>query len=119
MRREKKEETFRPINNMLVIEKILEKWIYQQLLEFIANNNALCDFEFGFRKNFNCETALQLLLNKWNSGLDSVDSVVVVFLDLQKAFQTIDRNILIKKLSEIGISENVSLGLRITLITGN
>jgi exonuclease III len=98
-----KSEEFRPINMLPVYEKILECVVKQQLLEFIEQNNILCDGQSGFRKRHSCETALNLIVAGWKEKLDEGRSVLAVYLDLKRAFETIDRKILLKKLHKYGI----------------
>lgn len=92
-----KAEDMRPINTLPTIEKILEKAVYEQLKTFVNKNEILVDEQAGFRETFSTETALQLLLEIWKNALDNGKVIVVVFLDLKRAFATIDRETLIKK----------------------
>ena len=97
----------RPINTLPIIEKILEKVVYAQLLEFIVKNNIISKHQSGFRKGHSCETAIQCVLDDWKNWADDGYSVMAVFLDLQRAFETIDRKKLLSKLEFIGIRGNV------------
>lgn len=99
-----KSEDFRPINMLPTIEKILEKVVYNQLMDFITEHNILVEYQSGFRKSHSCESALQYLLYEWKSLLEDNYSVGAVFLDLKRAFETIDRAILINKLKKYGIA---------------
>lgn len=94
---------FRPINMLVTIEKILEKIVYRQLMQFISANNILIGNQSGFRKNHSCESAIQNILYEWKDLLDENYVIGAVFLDLQRAFETIDRDTLIQKLKQIGI----------------
>lgn len=101
-------EDYRPINMLLTIEKLLESLVKEQLVDFIERKRILIDAQSGYRRNFSCETALNLVLNKWKMINDDSNDIVCVFLDLKRAFETIDRGRLIDKLSKIGI-KNVEL----------
>lgn len=95
---------FRPINTLPCLEKIIEKVVYKQLSEFINNNNILIETQSGFRQGHSCESALQLTLSTWKQAVDKNQYTVAVFLDFQRAFETINRSILIKKLKGYGIA---------------
>lgn len=92
---------------MPTYEKILETVVYKQLLKYLNKNNTLVPEQSGFRENHSCETALQNVLNEWKINCDNKQKTGVVFLDFKRAFETIDRNKLIKKLDKYGIKSNV------------
>lgn len=94
---------FRPINTLPTVERLIEKIVYDQLAKFVDRNNILCSQQSGFRKSHSCESAVNLLLDEWKSAMDSNETTVAVFLDFQRAFETIDRSILLKKLKNIGV----------------
>lgn len=100
----KKVEQFRPVNMLPTTAKILEKIVYCQLLNYVEMNNIFYEYQSGFRKNYNCETAFQYILNEWKEKSDNNMFTVVVFLDLKRAFETINREKLIKKLENYGLS---------------
>ena len=60
----------------------------------------------GFRKNHSCHTALTHLIDTWLKDIDSGNYVGAVFLDLRKAFDLVDHEILIHKLKLYHFSEN-------------
>lgn len=96
---------FRPVNMLSCVEKVLERVVYEQLIQFIEGNNLLNDVQSGFRCGRGCETALQLVVDDWKRCLDRREIVCAVFLDLQRAFETVDRQRLIKKIERFGISD--------------
>lgn len=98
-----KASEFRPINTLPPSEKILEKSVYFQLNDYFSLNNLLFCNQSGFRENHSCESALQLTLTKFKNYIDDNKYIVAVFLDFKRAFETIDRTILLKKLEYYGI----------------
>lgn len=77
-----------------------------QLQEHIDNNSILIDQQSGFRKGFSCETALNFVIADWKMDREERKVIGVVFLDFKRAFETVDRNILIQKLESYGIVNN-------------
>ena len=98
---------FRPINTLPSPEKLLEIVVYNQLMDYFNNNNLLLVNQSGFRAKHSCESALQLTITEWKYELDKGNYTVAVFLDLKRAFETIDRTILIRKLVMFGIQGKV------------
>lgn len=97
---------FRPINVLPIHEKLLEYTVHEQLMKYVNENEILLKTQSGFRANHSCETSLNLVLTTWKESIDRGDIVVAVFLDFKRAFETIDRNMLLKKLEHIGISKS-------------
>nr|XP_047124154.1 uncharacterized protein LOC124806907 [Hydra vulgaris] len=88
----------RPINMLPTYEKILEIAVHKQLSSYFESNNIFYNNQIGFRKNRSTESAIQLLLSKWRTSLNNNKFVVTVMLDLKRAFETVNRKILIQKL---------------------
>lgn len=98
-----KADEYRPINTMPVDGKILESIVKEQLMEFIESNNLLHKNQSAFRKIHSCETTINLLIQDLNESYDKDEHAIVVFIDLKRAFETIDRELLKKKLKTYGI----------------
>lgn len=99
----KKCEEYRPINILPKYEQILEIIVKEQILKFIESKKILLDSQSGFRAKHSCETALNLVLADWKNQMENNNFTVSVFMDFKRAFETIDRNRLIKKLEVYGI----------------
>ena len=97
-------EEFRPINKLPVYEKVLEIIVQKQLIEYFEDNEWLTECQSGFRKKHSCETALQWVLSEWKRNIGEGKIIGVVFLDLKRAFEVVDRKILINKLKWYGVN---------------
>lgn len=99
-----KAEEFRPINMLHTLEKILEIVIKNQLVAYLNANQLLIPEQSGYRESHSCETALNLVLAKWKENIHKKESIVAVFLDLKRAFETISRPLLLQCLKRFGIN---------------
>ena len=82
--------------------------MYNKLYEYLTKNNVLFYKQFGFRKGHSTEHALIELVNRIYDSFDENKDKLGVFIDLSKAFDTVNHNILLKKLKLYGI-ENSNL----------
>ena len=94
---------YRPISLLSNIEKIIEKIMYSRLEDFLGKNNVICDRQFGFRKGFSTSHILLSITERIRQALDKGQFACGVFVDLQKAFDTVDHKILCHKLSHYGV----------------
>ena len=81
--------------------------MYNKVITFLDRYNILYQNQFGFRQKHSSHHALITLVDKITKSLDHGDIVIGIFLDLKKAFDTVDHNILIKKLYYYGIRGNI------------
>lgn len=100
-------EDHRPINILPLYEKVLETVVKEQLVAYVDRTRMLIEEQSGFRKHHSCETALNLLLLKWKQYIERGKIVLSVFVDLKRAFETIDRAKLIGALHRMGIRGTV------------
>jgi len=94
---------YRPISTLSVLSKIFEMLMYRQLVAFLISNSILSTCQFGFRKNCSTSDAVLEFVDYANNALDQKMSMVTVFLDFSKAFDTVKHSILIRKLEHVGI----------------
>ena len=97
---------YRPITVLPTIARVFEKLIYQQLYRFLDKHNILGKQKYGFRSLHSNALALSQVTDHWLMNIDNGSMNSVVFLDIRKAFNTIDHQILIKKLSQYGIQDD-------------
>ena len=94
---------YRPISLLTQFSKILEKLFCERLVTFLHTNNTLSHGQYGFRRNLSTSYALIELNELITDSIDQGNYSIGLFVDLRKAFDTIDHNILTKKLLKYGI----------------
>ena len=96
---------YRPISLLPAISKIFEKVIHRQIFRYFIERNLLFDSQYGFRKNHSTESAALELTDRILKIMDSDDVPFGIFMDLSKAFDTIDHKILLHKLKLYGFTD--------------
>ena len=105
-------DNYRPISIVPIVAKVFERVIYDQLYIFIAENELLTNYQSGFRGLHSTVTSLLEATNEWAYNIDSGNVNAVMFLDLKKAFDTVDHEILLNKLNAYGIKGTAGNWLR-------
>lgn len=98
---------FRPINTIPVMNKLLQTIVKNEFEEYLDNNRIISKCQSGFRQKHSCESALNLIVSTWKKEICDENVIIAVFVDLTRAFETIDKNILLKKLEEYGLRDIV------------
>ena len=96
-----------PISLLQLALKVLERIVIEQTMDFLDKHNILYKFQSGFWKNHSTGFYLSYLTNKISKGFDSGSLTGMILIDLQKAFDTIDHNILLLKIPSLRFSHEV------------
>ena len=102
-----KQQSLNPCTKKVLrqVLKILDQsYFYQLSLKLHAHNNILYKYQSGFCKNHSTDTSLSYLTNKILTDFDSGLLTGMIFMDLQKAFDSINHDILLRKMASLGFS---------------
>ena len=94
---------YRPISIIPAVAKVFERIIYDQFFKYLNDNDLLVNCQSGFRSLHSTLTSLLEASNSWSVNIDNGLMNGVIFIDLKKAFDTIDHKILLRKLASYGI----------------
>ena len=97
---------YRPISVISIVAKSFEKLIFEQLYEYLKNNNLITASQSGLQSLHGTLTAQIEATDKWSINIDNKLPNGVIFIGLKTAFDTIDRTILIRKLQVYGVDQN-------------
>ena len=96
---------YRPISILPIVSKVFEKEIFKQLYKHLNDNNLVSKFQSGFLPGHSTITALIQMCDNWYKNIDNGKLTGVVFIDIRKAFDSIDHAILLQKLAYYGVSQ--------------
>ncbi len=98
-------DNYRPIALLCNFSKIIEKVMCKRLTNYLETNNLISNCQFGFRSNHSTLHPLMHLSNFITKSFNEKKTAVGIFCDLRKAFDTVNHEILFKKLSNIGVKD--------------
>lgn len=94
---------YRPVSLLIAISKVFEKAVHKQLYEYFNINKLFFPSQYGFRKDHSTEYASLELIDRALQATDNRDCMLITFMDLSKAFDTLDHSIMINKLRYYGV----------------
>ena len=97
---------FRPISILPILSKPLEKHINEHVMKHFLVNDLFYQKQSGFRPNHSCHTALTELIDTWLSEININKLCGALFVDFAKAFDVINHDLLLRKLTLYGLSAN-------------
>ena len=99
---EYKPGNYRPISLLPIFNRIFEKLVYKRLIKFVNKHNILYSSQYGFRSRHSTQHATLEILNDILSNFDKGQFTFCLFIDLKKAFDTVNYDILLSKLENYG-----------------
>ena len=94
---------YRPISLLITISKVLEKIVYQRTYTFLERTGQIYNSQYGFRSQHSCESAVSELISEIIKGFQNGMYTAALFLDLSKAFDTLEHKVLLDKMYRYGI----------------
>ncbi len=95
-------DNFRPISILPAISKVIESVVFEHLHHYLLENQLLSQKQFGFRKNHSTTDALLCIQKTTLNAIEKKKKAIIITLDLFKAFDSVDHNLLLLKLFMIG-----------------
>lgn len=110
-------DNVRPISILLQMDKIFESIMFKQINSFVEEEKVMDNFQYGFRCKRGCQDALTMILHHISRAIDNGKSVLILSLDVQKAFDSVNLEVLMRKLEHIGIRGSASALMK-SFLTG-
>ena len=94
---------YRPISLLLTISKLLEKAMHRRVYNYLCDTGQLYASQYGFRKNHACDHAIGELVSVITKGMEQKKLTAGVFLDLSKAFDSLEHSAIFRKMEKYGL----------------
>ena len=95
--------SYQPISLLLTISKLLEKIVYKRTYDFLNQTDQFYKSQYGFRTSHSCEDAVCELVEEVLKNRENKNYTAALYLDLSKAFDTLEPSVLYNKLEKYGI----------------
>ena len=96
-------DNYRPVSILPVLSKVLERVVGTQFIDYLESNRLLYKFQFGFRRQHSTNLAVTFFTDSVRRAMDNGQLTGPVFINLRKAFDTVDYSCLLEKLKPIGV----------------
>ena len=96
-------KNYQPISLLVTISKVLEKLVYKRIYSYLQSNGSLYTSQYGFCSNHSTDNAVTELLGEILKNLENRKYTLTIFLDLSKAFDTLEHSVVFKKRSKYEI----------------
>ena len=97
------ETNYRPISLLTTLSKLLEKVVCTRVYNFLDNTGQIVSTQYGFRANHSCDQAISHLVGNIIKNIENKQITIGLFLDLSKAFDTLEHKIVLEKMKRYGI----------------
>ena len=108
---------YRPISILLIVSKVFEKEVFQQLYHHLKVNSILSNFQSGFRPLHSTVSALIQMCDDWSDNMDKRKLTGVVFLDIRYTFDSVNHSILLEKVQFYGVADRELMWFKSYLTT--
>ena len=96
-------DNYRPISILPVLSKVLERVVHTQFIDYLESNRLFYKYQFGFRRQHSTNLAVTFFTDSVHRTMDNGQLIGSVYIDLRKAFDTVDHSCLLEKLKTIGV----------------
>ena len=94
---------YRPISTLPVFSKVLEKFVYYRISQYLEEHDLFNNYQYGFRQNRSTKHAITILIDNVRTGMDQGQLTGLVFMDLRKAFDTVNHGRLLDKYQHMAL----------------